>query len=125
MSSGEDDSSVASGASASSSLSKSTAGNSKKAAATQNVESEEVQRLIWKETRNVHLSRSFLLLLILAVTTVLVTLAYAVFNNQDRDELALAVRTNVWMPIDRYAKLRRIFTKRPCLRHFSSTRRHR
>jgi hypothetical protein len=77
---------------ASSSLSKSSAANSSdKRAETQDIESEEIQRLIRRETRNVHLSRSFLLLLILAATTVIVTLAYSVFNNQDRLELALAV----------------------------------
>jgi hypothetical protein len=100
MDPGNDDSSVGSGSggskasSVSVSRSTTTGGNANKvAAAGHDLESDEIQRLVWKETRHVRLSRSFLLLLILAATTVIVTLSYAVFNNQDRKELALAVRS--------------------------------
>ena len=55
-------------------------------------EADEIERLVYKETRRVQLSRSFFLLMLLAATTVIVTVAYAVFNNKDRDELQISVR---------------------------------
>jgi hypothetical protein len=66
--------------------------NATNAASQQNLEAAEIKRLVRKETRRVQLSRSFFLFLMLGATTVIVTLAYAVFNNQDRMELVLAVR---------------------------------
>jgi Adenylate and Guanylate cyclase catalytic domain len=89
-----DDSSC--GGSAESSVSQTTGTSHDKnhvnAASQQNMEAEEIERLVRKETRHVQLSRSFFLFLMLGATTVIVTLAYAVFNNQDRTEFVLAVR---------------------------------
>lgn len=65
--------------------------NANNAASQQSLEAEEIRRLVRKESRHVQVSRSFFLFLMLGATTVIVTLAYAVFNNQDRMELVLAV----------------------------------
>lgn len=65
--------------------------NAKNAASQHSLEAAEIKRLVRKETRHVQLSRSFFLFLMLGATTVIVTLAYAMFNNQDRMEFVLAV----------------------------------